>query len=329
MLIYLRDSQLANACTFACPEWCGSRLACDPLQPQFLSNTFTRVVRLLFFQYSRNRWLIRTSTITPFVFSGIFFAANGEFHIAYIDSLFLCFSAMTVTGLATVDLSSLTGFQQSLLFILQSLGSPVCSQDLANWAMTLTRCLGSCLLADGVYQEVRAAGLFCCVSTEHTSCHRRYFIIKFEHIVQAEIEKRRAIVEEGGLAGNLGKRLSRIVTRGRSLSIVNENSRSSSTSKRRRFGFPGKDHLPKFSARMVRRMDDAPKPIDPSGFVSHEAPSTSSTSQPTPALTPILSPRAGTPNSIRETNRNSIIIDERRNSGDIRCAINCVASPGL
>jgi len=76
--------------------------------------------------------------------------------------------------------------------------------------------------------------------------------------------------------------------------------------------------LPKFSARMVRRLDDAPKPIDPSGFVSHEAPSASSTSQPTPALTPILSPRAGTPNSIRETNRNSIIIDERRNSGDIR-----------
>ncbi|KLO13675.1 TrkH-domain-containing protein [Schizopora paradoxa] len=221
-------------------------------------------------------------TITPLIFSGIFFAANGEFHIAYVDSLFLCVSAMTVTGLATVDLSSLTGVQQAVLFVLQCLGSPV----LVSWLMVYIR--------------------------------RRYFILKFEHIVQAELEKRRAVVEEGGLAGNLGRRLSRIVTRGRSLSIVNENTRSTSGSKRRRFGFAGKPRLPKFNARMVRRLDDAPKPIDPSGFVSHEAPSSGNSSQPTPALTPILSPRAGTPNSSKDMRSSSGIIDERRNSGDMR-----------
>lgn len=32
---------------------------------------------------------------------------------------------MTVTGLATINLSSLTGFQQALLFMLMCMGSPV------------------------------------------------------------------------------------------------------------------------------------------------------------------------------------------------------------
>ena len=65
------------------------------------------------------------STFTPLIFSGIFYAVNGEFHISYIDCLFNCVSAMTVCGLATVDLSTLTGFQQALLFIQMCLGSPV------------------------------------------------------------------------------------------------------------------------------------------------------------------------------------------------------------
>ena len=45
--------------------------------------------------------------------------------ISYIDALFNCISAMTVCGLATVDLSGLTGFQQALLFMLSCMGSPV------------------------------------------------------------------------------------------------------------------------------------------------------------------------------------------------------------
>ena len=32
---------------------------------------------------------------------------------------------MTVTGLATINLSSLTGFQQALLFMLMCIGNPV------------------------------------------------------------------------------------------------------------------------------------------------------------------------------------------------------------
>lgn len=65
------------------------------------------------------------STFVPLITSGIFYAANGENHIDYIDALFNCISACVVCGLASVDLSSLTGFQQALLFFLMSIGNPV------------------------------------------------------------------------------------------------------------------------------------------------------------------------------------------------------------
>ncbi|KAJ2981595.1 hypothetical protein NUW54_g10849 [Trametes sanguinea] len=74
-------------------------------------------------------------TFTPLIFSGIFYASNGEFHIDYIDCLFNCVSAMTVCGLASVDLSSLTSFQQALLFIQMCLGSPV----VVSWTMVFIR----------------------------------------------------------------------------------------------------------------------------------------------------------------------------------------------
>jgi Trk-type K+ transport system membrane component len=55
----------------------------------------------------------------------VFYASNGEFHIPYIDALFNSVSAMTVCGLATIDLSSLTPWQQVILFMQMCLGSPV------------------------------------------------------------------------------------------------------------------------------------------------------------------------------------------------------------
>lgn len=66
------------------------------------------------------------STFTPLLFSCIFYGANGQNHVDYVDALFNCVSAMTVTGLATVDLSSLTNFQQALLFFQMCIGSTVC-----------------------------------------------------------------------------------------------------------------------------------------------------------------------------------------------------------
>ena len=70
------------------------------------------------------------STQVPCVVAGIIYAANTETHIAYIDCLFLAVSAATVTGLATVDLSSLNAFQQALLMLLFVCGSMVCPMSL-------------------------------------------------------------------------------------------------------------------------------------------------------------------------------------------------------
>ncbi|KAL1639555.1 hypothetical protein SLS58_007859 [Diplodia intermedia] len=48
--------------------------------------------------------------------------ANGS-PLKYIDVLFLCCSAMTTTGLNTVNLGSLTGFQQAVLCVLLIIGN--------------------------------------------------------------------------------------------------------------------------------------------------------------------------------------------------------------
>lgn len=50
---------------------------------------------------------------------------EGEYPVAYIDALFLTYSAMTVTGLSTVNLSTTTPFQQAILFFLMLLGDVV------------------------------------------------------------------------------------------------------------------------------------------------------------------------------------------------------------
>ncbi|GAA5896526.1 uncharacterized protein JCM6883_006933 [Sporobolomyces salmoneus] len=67
-----------------------------------------------------------TFTFVPFIISGIFYASNGSQprgQIAYIDCLFLCVSAMTVTGLNSVELGRLTTWQQFLIFFQMSIGS--------------------------------------------------------------------------------------------------------------------------------------------------------------------------------------------------------------
>ncbi|KDN49926.1 TrkH-domain-containing protein [Tilletiaria anomala UBC 951] len=60
---------------------------------------------------------------TPLILSGIFYAANGAVHIKYIDCLFCVVSAITVTGLATVNISNCTAFQQAILFLAMVLGN--------------------------------------------------------------------------------------------------------------------------------------------------------------------------------------------------------------
>lgn len=59
----------------------------------------------------------------PLIFSGVFYASNGRFRVDFVDSLFLSYSAMTVTGLSTVDLSTITPWQQVILYLLMMIVS--------------------------------------------------------------------------------------------------------------------------------------------------------------------------------------------------------------
>jgi Trk-type K+ transport system membrane component len=112
------------------------------------------------------------STFTPLILSAVLYASNGRFKIAYIDSLFLCVSAMTMGGLASVDLSSLTPWQQAILFIEMCLGSPVCMYVLVvrvRTALMAENVIGPCIMDNCVYQKVSAK----CAVLLTSSCTRR------------------------------------------------------------------------------------------------------------------------------------------------------------
>ncbi len=57
--------------------------------------------------------------------SGIMYGISTAYKIPYIDCLFNSMSAMTVTGLATINLSTLSAMQQVLLFVQMTFGSLV------------------------------------------------------------------------------------------------------------------------------------------------------------------------------------------------------------
>ncbi|TCD68599.1 low affinity potassium transporter [Steccherinum ochraceum] len=73
--------------------------------------------------------------IVPLVSAAIFWGANGRFQIPFVDALFLCYSALTVTGLSTVNLSTCTVFQQAILFFLMCIGNVT----VVAWVMVLIR----------------------------------------------------------------------------------------------------------------------------------------------------------------------------------------------
>ncbi|KAK0195856.1 cation transport protein-domain-containing protein [Armillaria mellea] len=161
---------------------------------------------------------------TPLIFSGIFYASNGRYHISYIDSLFNCVSAMTVCGLATVNLSSLTPWQQVILFIQMCLGSPV----IISWVMVYIR--------------------------------RRYFAKKFQRII-AETNAARVTpidAEEKHVPW-----FRRIFTRNKAVAVAEDGSDKASETEGR-----GNSIRRKLRTDMIRRMDDAPKRVDPNGWIS-------------------------------------------------------------
>ncbi|KAJ3972950.1 cation transport protein-domain-containing protein [Lentinula raphanica] len=170
-------------------------------------------------------------TFTPLIFSAIFYASNGRFKISYIDALFNCVSAMTVCGLATVDLSSLTPWQQVILFIQMCLGSPV----LVSWVIVYIR--------------------------------KYYFERKFEHIIESAANRKEVSapsdLEQKSMIIRWSRSLiSLLMGRKRAgLPMKRQDSTESSGEKSRK--------IPKkLRTDMIRRMDDAPKLVNPSGWIS-------------------------------------------------------------
>ncbi|KAF5357330.1 hypothetical protein D9758_005883 [Tetrapyrgos nigripes] len=208
--LYLSDTQRIRHHTIAEP-W--SHNGCPLTFGEESGNTSTFIGSISSFSQ------LGYSTFTPLFFSAIFYASNGAVHISYIDALFNCVSAMTVCGLASVDLSSLTTWQQVVLFIQMCLGSPV----VVAWVTVYLR--------------------------------KYYFEKKFEHVIQASLNPEAD--GEGGFSlsrtwTNLFKRKGKDVAHP---DDIEERSEKKSGSK-------------KLRTDMIRRMDDAPKLVNPSGWIS-------------------------------------------------------------
>ncbi|KAH8926165.1 TrkH-domain-containing protein [Atractiella rhizophila] len=62
-------------------------------------------------------------TITPLLAATIFYLVDTERKWDFVDCLFMCVSAVTVTGLTTIELSLITRVQQAILYVLMGLGS--------------------------------------------------------------------------------------------------------------------------------------------------------------------------------------------------------------
>jgi hypothetical protein len=87
----------------------------DNVDPRPISSFLHEAAHLNFYRVH-----LLIFTFTPLIFSGIFYASNGpspENQIAYVDALFMCTSAMAVTGLNSVLLASLTTWQQFIIFV--------------------------------------------------------------------------------------------------------------------------------------------------------------------------------------------------------------------
>ncbi|KAJ8591379.1 hypothetical protein M405DRAFT_788957 [Rhizopogon salebrosus TDB-379] len=176
-------------------------------------------------------------TLTPLMFSGIFYASNGRYPVAYIDALFNSVSAMTVCGLATVNLSQLTVWQQVLLFIQMCIGNPV----IVSWVMVYTR--------------------------------RHYFAKRLDHIIRAEAARRAAIKVEqqftaasarasSGTRGSWSRRIFRSKS---DLGTVPEDSSSNDVRT------TPKENAIRLRPDMIRRMDAPPKLINPSGRITESS----------------------------------------------------------
>ncbi|KAF5352975.1 hypothetical protein D9758_007968 [Tetrapyrgos nigripes] len=106
-----------------------------PLRGNFVSRCFGAIKNYILYESTFFRLHLTAFTFIPLITSAIFWGCNGRFKVSYLDSLFLCYSAMTVTGLSTVNLSTLTAWQQVILYLLMMIGDITT----VSWIMLLVR----------------------------------------------------------------------------------------------------------------------------------------------------------------------------------------------
>ncbi|XP_006461265.1 hypothetical protein AGABI2DRAFT_70136 [Agaricus bisporus var. bisporus H97] len=179
-------------------------------------------------------------TITPIILAAIFYGANGRYHISYVDALYNCISSITCCGLATVNLSTMTKFQQFLLFAQLNIGNNV----FISWFVVFFR--------------------------------RQYFKKELRHILMAA--ERKASLRSPVRANTKHRSWSRrmfSVFRPK-LSVVLEENVERKTDR---------DVEGRLRTDMIRRIDDAPKPVNPSGRVVEK-----------------VSPRRTSPNDVSDEN---------------------------
>ncbi|KAF5383956.1 hypothetical protein D9757_007351 [Collybiopsis confluens] len=99
------------------------------------SRTYDRLENFILYESTFFRLHLFAFIFVPLLASVVFWGSNGQFRISYLDSLFLCYSAMTVTGLSTINLSSCTVWQQVILYLLMMMGDIT----MVSWIMVLVR----------------------------------------------------------------------------------------------------------------------------------------------------------------------------------------------
>ncbi|KAI0365314.1 TrkH-domain-containing protein [Pilatotrama ljubarskyi] len=159
----------------------------------------------------------------------ILWACNGEFHIDFVDALYICISGATGTGLVTADLSSFTVWQQVILVVLELIGN----QTFVAWAVVLVR--------------------------------RWYFVRNLRHIVAAEMERDHAASSLDDIPPSL-KRIRETLARFKQEkqrddagALARPGDGPSRTSSQGRGASAG------LRTDMIRRLDIAPHLIDPMG----------------------------------------------------------------
>jgi hypothetical protein len=203
----------------------------------------------------------------------VFYFSNGQFHISYVDSLFLCVTSITVCGLATVDLSSLTPFQQALIFIQMFIGSPI----IVSLVVVQSR---KCVLVPWPSaQESSDMGITCWHYLTIT-INRWMFEAHLEPIVRRaaklELGDEKPPIRER-VAFKLGKLFS-----SKSNQTPHATQSASDTVFRDAEGVRGVNSGggARVHAGMIRRTSNAPQRVNPSGFVLEEAKQTTTAETP-------------------------------------------------